>query len=46
MGIFESLVPSNIFAAMATPDVLSVIMFAIFFGVVASRVPNTPEVRA
>ena len=44
-GIFESLVPANITEAAATPDVLSVIMFAIFFGVMASKLVRTSRLH-
>eukprot|EP00466_Bigelowiella_natans_P002765 jgi/Bigna1/130418/aug1.11_g5126 len=36
IGIFESICTDNIFQALTTPDVLSVIVFAVFFGFFAS----------
>lgn len=37
-SIFESLVPENIFDACVTPDILSVITFAIFFGCMVAKI--------
>ena len=37
-SIFESLVPENIFNACVTPDILSVITFAIFFGCMIAKI--------
>lgn len=36
-GIFFSLVPQNVTQAFLTPDILSVVVFASFFGIVAGR---------
>lgn len=39
--IFYSLVPTNFFASCLNGDILAVITFAIFFGIVASTLPGT-----
>jgi len=41
VDVFYSLVPSNLLAACTAGDILSVITFALFFGLVASSLPTT-----